>query len=102
MSLLARIARLLLIAALIAAQQSAIAHGVWHFAAAGAAQQSSHGDGALCDQHNALGTVLGALGNANTAQQPGAQGACAVPAAAIACAPAALVAQSSRDPPSLL
>jgi hypothetical protein len=102
MSPAARIARLFLIAALIAAQQSAIAHGVWHFAGAGAPQQSSQDEGVLCDQHTALGTVLGALGNADAAQQPATHGACAVPAAAHACAPTALVAPSSRDPPSLL
>jgi hypothetical protein len=100
MSITARIARLLLIAALIAAQHSAIAHGVWH--SAGAAQQSSHGEGALCDQHTSLGTVLGALGNAAVAQPPVAQAACAVPATLRASTPAALVAPSSRDPPSLL
>jgi hypothetical protein len=100
MSLSARIARLLLIAALVAAQHSAIAHGVWH--SAGAAQQSSQSEGVLCDQHEALSTVLGAIGNAAVAQPPQAEPARAAPAAAAACAPTALVAPSSRDPPTLL
>lgn len=101
MSITVRIARLLLIAALLAAQQIALAHGVWHFAGAAAPQQSGQDEGALCDQHTALGNVLGALGNSAVAQQPAALGACAVPAALHASAGAALIAPSSRDPPSL-
>ena len=101
MSIGARIARLLLIAALVAAQQSAIAHGVWHFAGAGAAQQSSQDEGMLCDQHTALGTVLGALGSAAAAHTALAQRVCPVPGAAHGGAPATLVSPASRDPPSL-
>ena len=99
MSCTAKLVRLLLIAALVAAQHSAIAHGVWH--SAGAAQQSSQDEGALCGQHAALGTVLGALGNAAATLQPATQSVCAIPCAAHAHAAASLVAPSSRDPPSL-
>lgn len=97
----ARLARLLLVALLLAAQQSAIAHGVWHFAGGGKAQHSSSGGNALCDQHSALGTVLGALGNAAVAQPPVAEASCAILAVPRASTPAALVASSCRDPPSL-
>jgi hypothetical protein len=48
---------LLLALALLAAQQSALAHGVWHAAGAGQAQQQDK----LCPLHDALGTVAGAL-----------------------------------------
>ena len=48
---------LLLALALLAAQQSALAHGVWHAAGAGQGQQQDK----LCPLHDALGTVAGAL-----------------------------------------
>ena len=48
---------LLLALALLAAQQSALAHGVWHAAGAGQSQQQDK----LCPLHDALGTVAGAL-----------------------------------------
>jgi hypothetical protein len=101
MTLATKLARLLLVAALLVAQHSALAHGIWHVADADIAPHSSHDEGSLCDQHAALGTVLGALGNSAAAQQPAAEAACAVPAAPHASAGAALVAPSSRDPPSL-
>jgi hypothetical protein len=56
------VARLLLICAVLLAQQTALAHDFWH--ASGAAAQ---GDGkpakgkSLCDLHDLLGTVLGAV-----------------------------------------
>jgi hypothetical protein len=87
---------------LLAAQQSAIAHGVWHSAGAAKSQHSGSGGSALCDQHSALGTVLGALGNASAALQPALQRACAVASEQQAPAPVAALAPSSRDPPSLL
>lgn len=50
--------RVLLFAlALLAAQQSALAHDVWHAAGAGQSQQQDK----LCPLHDALGTVVGAL-----------------------------------------
>ena len=98
----ARLARLLLVALLLAAQHSAIAHGVWHFAGAAKAQHSSSNGTALCDQHSALGTVLGALGNASAALQPALQRAGAVAAKRQAPAPVVALAPSSRDPPALV
>src|SRR5258706_11145566 len=56
--MLARLGRVLLLAAFLLAQQSALAHQVWH--AAGEPQKSSQSN-PLCEQHAALGTVLGAL-----------------------------------------
>jgi len=45
-------------------QQSALAHQIWHLAG-GAAQSAAQGDlpktNPLCEQHDALGTVLGGL-----------------------------------------
>lgn len=48
---------LLLAFALLAAQQSALAHDVWHAAGAAKSQQQDN----LCKLHDALGTVAGAL-----------------------------------------
>ena len=48
---------LLLALALLAAQQGALAHDVWHAAGAGQSQQQDK----LCPLHDALGTVVGAL-----------------------------------------
>jgi hypothetical protein len=57
--MLARLGRFLFVAAFLVAQQSALAHQVWH-AAAGEPEKSSQSN-PLCEQHAALGTVLGAL-----------------------------------------
>ena len=48
---------LLLAFALLAAQQSALAHDVWHGAGAAKSPQQDN----LCKLHDALGTVAGAL-----------------------------------------
>jgi hypothetical protein len=98
----ARLARLLLVALLLAAQQAAIAHGIWHSAGAAKTQHSGSGGSALCDQHSGLGTVLGALGNAAAALPPALQRAGAIASVLQAHAPAAVLAPSSRDPPALL
>ena len=101
MSLPAKLARLFLVAALLVAQQGAIAHGVWHSAAGAPVQQPGTEGTLLCDQHTALGTVLGVLGNAQPVTLATVQRAAASPAATQAVAPAALPSPSSRDPPSL-
>lgn len=98
----ASLARLLLVALLLAAQQSAIAHGVWHFAGAAKTQHSGSDGSRLCDQHSALGSVLGALGNASAAPQPALQRADAVASERQAHAPADVLVPSSWDPPALL
>ena len=54
---------IVLAVALLAAQQNALAHALWH---AGGEHSQSQGhdedEGRLCDLHAALGSVLGALG----------------------------------------
>lgn len=56
--------RILLVCALLVAQQTALAHDLWHAAGAqaGAAEGGQAGKGkALCDLHDLLGTVLGVV-----------------------------------------
>jgi hypothetical protein len=101
------LARLFIAAALLVAQQSAIAHQIWHVAAP--AQQATGvdpqdqdaGGKGLCDLHTALGAVLGALGSADATPEFTAPQADAVPAAALSPAPSAPVPPSSRGPPTL-
>ena len=54
---------IVLAVALLAAQQNALAHALWHAGAAGS-QSQDQDQGRLCDLHSALGSVLGALGGA--------------------------------------
>ena len=55
------IARILLVCAVLLAQQTALAHDFWH-ASGAASQHSKSPDGKkLCDLHDLLGTVLGAV-----------------------------------------
>jgi hypothetical protein len=74
-----RFARVLLAAALLFAQQSALAHQIWHLGAASTGHSSvsapaDDGKGAtsdrLCDFHAALGTVLGGASCAAAAATP--------------------------------
>lgn len=109
--ILRRLARLFIAAALLVAQQSALAHQIWHFAAApaqlaagsapGDAQDTGAGGKALCDLHTSLGAVLGALGSADTIPEFTTPQADAVPDAALSPTPAAPVPPSSRGPPTL-
>jgi len=56
------IARLLLVAAVLLAQQAALAHDLWHASGAQSSQDSKSLAGKkLCDFHDLLGTVLGAV-----------------------------------------
>lgn len=54
---LGRILRVLLAAALLSAQHAALAHGLWH----SVDQKSQPAQKQLCGQHDALGTVAGAV-----------------------------------------
>jgi len=105
--ILRRLARFFIAAALLVAQQSALAHQIWHYAAAPTAHfaadphESGSGGNSLCDQHAALGAVLGALGSADAVPETTAPHLDAVPAAAHVVAPAATVLPSSRGPPAL-
>ncbi len=51
------ILRILFAVALLNAQHAALAHQIWHFGDQGTQPAQSE----LCGQHNALGTVAGAL-----------------------------------------
>lgn|SRR5512146_212087 len=64
--MLPRLGRALLLLAFLLAQQSALAHQVWHLGSDGsrAALDSGAKGNPLCDQHRALDSVLGALGSA--------------------------------------
>ncbi len=106
--ILRALARLLIAAALLIAQQSALSHQIWHFTAApaqhaaGAGPQDTDAGGKpLCDLHAALGAVLGALGSSEAAHEFTAPQVDAVPAAALSQAPAAPLSPSSRGPPTL-
>ncbi len=104
------LARLFLAAALLLAQQAALAHGIWHLSGAPGQQVAGSGSGepqqgrgnALCSQHEALGAVLGALGSADSCPLPSPQQAEAIPDAVQSSAHRAPPSPSSRDPPTLL
>ena len=95
---LGRLLRVLLAAALLSAQHAALAHGMWH----SVDQKSQPAQKQLCGQHDALGTVAGAVNSiavASSAEAP------AVPAFFIVALPAAKspgLAPSSRGPPAPL
>src|SRR5689334_11748139 len=99
--MLARLGRVVLVLAVLLAQQTALAHQYWHAsnsAFSGDAKKAPKTDG-LCDLHDLLGTVLGVAGGA--AQTP-AFLALAEPgfrAFAAAVYEAALLTPHSRDPP---
>lgn len=98
--MLARLGRALLIAAVLLAQQTALAHQYWHAskAVSADAKKAPKGD-LLCGFHDLLGTVLGAA--SGSAQIP-AFLALAEPgfsALAAVVREAALLAPRSRDPP---
>ncbi|MEO8144166.1 MAG: hypothetical protein ABI654_08120 [Betaproteobacteria bacterium] len=90
--------RILFAVALLNAQHAALAHQIWHFGDQGTQPAQSE----LCGQHNALGTVAGAL------DAPAALLACDVPAGIpvestdLPSAATPGLAPSSRGPPSLL
>ena len=96
-----RLGRFLLVAAVLLAQQTALAHQYWHAAkatVAADAKKAPNGE-RLCDLHDLLGTVLGVA--SSTAQTP-----CVFDSAETGFAPAAssvrqaaLLAPHSRDPP---
>jgi hypothetical protein len=102
---LSRTGRFLLVAALLLAQQSALAHPIWHAAKAdlrGASTDAGKIAGnPLCAQHQALDAVLGALNGTPQASpelQAVAQRVVVLPAAP---APAPALTPSSRGPPVL-
>jgi hypothetical protein len=63
--MLARLGRIVLVVAVLLAQQTALAHQYWHSAQKAAAEKSLPAKGdKLCDLHDLLGTVLGVAGGA--------------------------------------
>ena len=99
--MLARLGRLVLVLAVLLAQQAALAHQYWHASNAALSAETNKapkGD-PLCDFHDLLGTVLGvASGSVQTPAflalaEPGFS------AFAAAVHEAALLATHSRDPP---
>jgi len=106
--ILRRLARFFIAAALLVAQQSALAHQIWHFAtapaqhAAGADPQGQDTGGkGLCDLHTSLGAVLGALGSADAAPVHAASQVDPIAAAVLPALAAASLSPSSRGPPTL-
>jgi hypothetical protein len=103
---LRRFARILLAAVLLAGQQAALHHQVWHAGAAVVADSSapkpSPERNPLCDQHAALGATLGAIDCAAAHEAPAALAAAAVAAAPFVARANAPLSPSSRDPPRLL
>ena len=99
--MLSRLGRVLLVFAILLAQQTALAHQYWHASSAtlSADAKKAPKTDRLCDLHDLLGTVLGvASGAAQTPAflalaEPGF-----TPVAAIV-GEAALLAPHSRDPP---
>ena len=102
MTLAATVARFLLVAALLAAQHSALAHGIRHPGDEAPAQKSGTRGDPLCDQHAAVGTVLGAIGGGDASAPANPARAVAIASAAQAGASALPLAPSSRDPPARL
>lgn len=93
-----RLLRILLALLLLSAQHAALAHQIWHLGD----KKSQPAQQRLCDQHEALGTVAGALDGAAPVLP-------ALEAIEFACAPSDLpaaslpgLAPSSRGPPAFL
>jgi hypothetical protein len=95
-----RMARFLLVIAVLLAQQTALAPQYWHAAKAtvSADAKTPKGD-RLCGLHDLLGTVLGVASGAAQAPALLALGEPDFTAAASAVREAALLSPHSRDPP---
>ena len=103
--MLVRLGRVLLLAAFLLAQQSALAHQIWHLAG-GAAQSAALGDlpktNPLCEQHDALGTVLGGLSSSLALAALEELRPVHFPAANLPAASTPSLSPVSRGPPALL
>ncbi|HTL25753.1 MAG TPA: hypothetical protein VL280_04015 [Burkholderiales bacterium] len=93
-----RAARLLIAIALLAAQQAALAHQVWHLGK----PDTRPGQSQLCEQHQALATVAGALDCTLSEATFVATRDAPLPFAVRPGAPAPRIAAASRGPPRLL
>jgi len=92
------LARIVLAVAFLVAQHTALAHQIWH--AAGEPAKSSQSS-RLCDQHAALGTVLGALNGCAPIAVFVQAAPCQFPAADSPAAFLPGLPPASRGPPSL-
>ena len=102
--LLARLGRALLVLALLFAQQAAVAHSVWHAAAAakaGAVHLGAKGN-PLCAQHGSLDTVLGGVSAAVALAFGAEPQAVHFPAADLPTAKISGPSPVSRGPPAVL
>jgi len=98
--MLARLGRLLLVVAVLLAQQTALAHQYWHSAPKAAAEKAFPPKAdKLCDLHDLLGTVLGIAGGSTPTPQFQALAEPGFKAAPTPVRKAALLAPHSRDPP---
>jgi hypothetical protein len=96
--MLGRATRLLISVALLAAQQAALAHEIWHLGK----QDSQPAQSQLCEQHQALATVAGALDCATLDATFVAARDALLPFIQRSDAPAPHLAPASRGPPQLL
>jgi len=92
------LARLLVVAALLAAQHTALSHELWHAGKSG--DKPKHEQ--LCDFHTALGSVLGAIGGNANADEPPSPSDVPMAADRTRAASRCGLTPSSRDPPRLL
>jgi len=98
--MIGRVGRVLLVFAVLLAQQTALAHQYWHATPKAAAEKSLPAKGdKLCDLHDLLGTVLGIAGGAAPVPTFLALSEPGFTAAPAAVREAALLAPHSRDPP---
>lgn len=93
----ARFLRVLLAFALLSAQHAAFAHQFWHLGDDGSQPAQEH----LCSQHDALGTVAGALDSPALALCGGAMADFVLCFAALLVVTTRPLAPFSRGPPTL-
>lgn len=97
--MLAGLARALLLAAVLLAQQTAFAHQYWHASkVAAGSSQPAKGD-TLCDLHDLLGTVLGIAAGTPAAPRFLALSEPGFTAPGLSIREALRVTPNSRDPP---
>lgn len=96
-----RLGRLLLVLAVLLAQQTALAHEYWHAQSRAAAEKSlpAKGGDKLCDLHDLLGTVLGAVAGTGTEPEFLALSEPGFTAHAVVVREALRLPHRSRDPP---
>jgi len=95
---LTRALRILLALALLSAQHAALSHQIWHLGD----QDSQPAQKQLCDQHDALGTVAGALDSAPAMLSGEGPADFQFASVELPSAKTPGLAPSSRGPPTLL